>query len=268
MQLISRSSESHWYRWIEETGSILPCYETPRADGEGMRKTTLADARKEKLLVGISTIANMLPKPALTAWLQEKAIYAALTLPRLPDEPLDEFAKRAVIDMTEQTRKAADFGTEIHDAIFDKLLAGIKPPEHLDQWVQGFREWADKNIEDVHALEFVVGDPALGVAGRLDADVTLREFGRTIIDAKTQGIKNGKPNYYDTFPVQLAGYRHCRQRECPEVKFRICSLVIDSATPGPCHANVWLGDDGTYWKIFQNCLENWQYQNNIKIGYK
>jgi len=262
MQLVSRSSDSHWYRFVPPE-LIEPCYEVPKADNSGMTKTTLAHARKQKLLVGISTIANQLPKPALNAWLQEQAIMAALTLPRREGEPLDEFARRAVEDMNSKSQSSRDFGTQIHQAIEDHLDGRQRMPERLQPYLQGFTEWAEKNIEDLHALELVVGDPALGIAGKLDIDCTLKGFGRTVLDVKTQGVKDGKAVYYDTFGVQLAAYKHCRERELPGVTFHTASIIIDSAQPGPVYCNVWLGCDAIHWKVFQNLLENWCYQNSF-----
>jgi hypothetical protein len=255
--------ESHWYSHNPETGAITPCYETSYADpSKGMRRTTLADAKKRGLLVGISTIANMLPKENLINWRIEQGIMAALTLPRLPNESEDAFCKRVIEDSEAQSLKAREWGTEIHNAIENHLNGVQKLPDHLDPYLDGFRDWAAKNIEDIHALELTVGDPALGIAGKLDIDCTLRAVGRTVIDTKTQRIKDGKAKFWDTFPIQLSAYAHGRERELPGVKLNICSLIINSAEPGPVHVNLWLGGRQQYWEVFQHCLALWRYTTN------
>src|SRR5436190_23373532 len=45
--------------------------------------STLRDARKLGLLPSVTNILGVITKPELTAWLQEQAVLAALTLPRL-----------------------------------------------------------------------------------------------------------------------------------------------------------------------------------------
>ena len=69
-----------------------------------------------------------LAKPGLDEWKIEQGIMAALTLPRLPDESLDSFAHRVVVDMGEQVEKAADFGSHscrIRKFVDQGELAGI-----------------------------------------------------------------------------------------------------------------------------------------------
>lgn len=258
MQLIARNSESHYYAYEHETGCIIPMYDVPNKSKGGTRSVTLADAKKQKLMVGISTIANMLPKPALQSWKLEKAIYAALTLPRLPDEPLDAFASRVVLDMDEQSNKAKEFGTRIHDGI-EKILRGVSPEPDLEPWLAGFRKWADEWITEVRGLEQIVGDPALGIAGRLDVDCVLKQFGPSVLDAKTQRIK-GSPTYYSEWLCQLSSYEHCRRRE-DNIQREVVSLVINTAEPGPVHPKVWLGQKAEGFRIFQHCLELWKWSN-------
>lgn len=263
MQLVSREKSGHWYSHCSETGIIMPCYEVPRSDGKGMRSTTLADARKQQLLIGISSVVGVLPKPALESWKQEQAILAALTLPRLPDEPMDVFAKRCCEDMGKQSSDARDFGSQIHQGIEDYLNGmEIRTPSHIKDYLSGFYDFASKNIEEVHGTEQVVGDPALGIAGRLDADVTLKGVGRTVIDAKTQRLKNGTPTFYNEWNVQLSAYEHCRRRE-DNTQRELVSIVINSAKPDEPHVKHWLGSRELGWKMFQHCLEIWMFTNSF-----
>ena len=108
-----RAAEStHWY-----TRDGLPMYTVPSKKDGSPRNTTLRDARELNLIPSVTTILNVAAKPGLTAWLQEQAILAALTLPRDEDEPESVWLKRVVQDSKQQGKDAADKGTEIHEAI-------------------------------------------------------------------------------------------------------------------------------------------------------
>jgi hypothetical protein len=93
-----------------------PYHQIAKKDGTGTRPVTLADARKVLALPSVTNVLAVLAKPGLDAWKIEQGIMAALTLPRVADEPLDMFARRVVTDMGEQVERAADFGTSIHAA--------------------------------------------------------------------------------------------------------------------------------------------------------
>jgi hypothetical protein len=74
----------------------------------------LRDARKFDLVPSVTNVLGVIAKPELTAWLQEQAVLAALTLPRIDGESEDVFAKRVVTDSLTTRDGAADFGTAFH----------------------------------------------------------------------------------------------------------------------------------------------------------
>ena len=82
MILIKRESASHWY-----LPDRTPYHEVERADGSGLRPVTLRDARKSGAYPSVTNIISVLAKPGLDAWRVEQGILAALTLPRLDNEP-------------------------------------------------------------------------------------------------------------------------------------------------------------------------------------
>ena len=93
-----RAAEStHWY-----TRQGSPMYTVPSKKDGTPRNTTLRDARELNLVPSVTTILNVAAKPALTAWLQEQAILAALTLPRQPEEAESAWLKRVVQDSKQQ----------------------------------------------------------------------------------------------------------------------------------------------------------------------
>lgn len=270
MQLINPEKVSHYYKATES--GIIPFYEMLGKNGK-MRAPTVADAREFGLLVSISRIASMLPKPALNAWLQSQAIISALTLPRLPDEAVDVFAQRVVADMEAQSQVAMGFGTRLHAQIEQELLAwpGVYPgecPEILEPYMTNVRSWIENNVTRVIGAEQIVGDLRFGIGGKLDLLCELNMPGNpmAVVDFKTQGIKNGKPGWYPEFPLQLAGYAQCVKQKGPyEIWPQLISVVVDSKTPGPVHMKNW-GDPESYWEVFLHCLEIFCYVNNYRPG--
>ncbi len=142
-----RASESnHWY-----TRDGVPQY-TVEAKKGGMRNTTLRDARVMNLVPSVTTVLNVAAKPALTAWLQQQVLLAALTLPRRSDEPEKEYIDRIINDSKEQGRSAADAGTDIHASIqgfyedrpTGKHQESVRACTYaIDNWV-GLRTWVSE----------------------------------------------------------------------------------------------------------------------------
>ena len=149
MTLIDRQAPSHWYL---RTGQ--PYHEVPKKDGTGNRPVTLADARKCLALPSVTNVLGVLAKPGLDAWKIEQGIMAALTLPQLPGEAVDAFARRVVTDMGEQVERAADFGTAIHAACEMYAREKIVPTDpKLLPFFTDWQRWFDENVERVESLE-------------------------------------------------------------------------------------------------------------------
>lgn len=262
--LITPSQSAHWYI-CTKSGAFRPCHEVPRKDGSGMRATTLADARKMGLLYSVTKVCDVVRKPALETWKLEMGILAALTLPRRDGEAMDEFAYRVVEDMDQQSEKAKSFGSLLHKQVELDLVGKLHFPDWTCEKHLGLvRDWLKEHCEQVHASEIIVGDPALGVAGKLDLDCTLKQYGRCIVDFKTQRVKDGKPAFYDEWPLQLACYRHARQRElfnAPNIiPMRIVSVVINSDPDKPEIYAHWWSDEIDYMALFRGLLDFLKYQ--------
>lgn len=253
MNLISAEKVSHYYRATDQ--GIEAFYEMRGKNGK-MRAPGIDDARELGLLVSISRIASMLPKPYLEAWKQEQAIISALTLPRLPNEPTDAFAKRVVEDMDKQGQAAREFGSRIHAQIETELLShNIYCSEELVPFMTGVRQWIKKNVSKIIGVEQIVGDLKFGIGGKLDLLCELNMPGNPIgvVDFKTQGVKNGKPGFYFDWAVQLAGYAQCaKQKDAYEIWPCLISVVVDSKVPGPVHMKNW-PEPERYWELFLHC---------------
>ena len=129
------AESGHWY-----TKDGTPAYTT---EGKtGLRATTLRDARKLGLLPSVTTIINQLSKAGLDTWKQQQVLLAALTLPRLPDEPEQEWLARVMQDSKAQGKEAAERGTAIHAIIqsyFEQVYMPEKPA-YIDMVVNALDE--------------------------------------------------------------------------------------------------------------------------------
>lgn len=269
MILVAREAASHWYL---PSGEAL--HEVPRADGNGMRPTTLRDARKVNAFPSVTNILNVLAKPALDAWKQEQAIMAALTLPKGENEDLDAFAHRVVADMKEQTSKAADLGTSVHNAIEVYLQTGDVPEEATIRTLfTPAKIWLDANVERIGSVEITAVHPVACYAGK--ADLVAKIGGRwTIVDFKTQNLKvdtrkktagEWKANFYETWPLQLCAYKsalnytgeHSRRIEA------VANVVINSHTPSEVQVKFWPDEEhDSYVRAFAHCTHLWSYLKN------
>jgi len=249
--LVSADRPSHWYR--HDNGAWMPFYEIESANGNGLRPVTLRDARKVSAVPSVTNVLNVVAKPGLESWKATQYIEAALTLPKRPEEPLDEYARRVVEDAEQRSAKARDFGSRLHKAIEPGAM--IDPD--LEPFVAPVRVWMAKNILDVHGSELTVGNQQLGYAGRLDLDCNYVATGRAVIDFKTQAVKNDKPAFYREWARQLAAYQRTRPIATPPYWPAIVSVVIDSVTPRAPFVHVW-DQSEVHYHMFCLCLELWK----------
>jgi hypothetical protein len=256
MKLFSPSSSSHWYA---KDGSPVHTVQM-KTDPTKQRPTTVRDARELGLLPSVTNIIGILDKPALTAWKQEQAVLAAITLPRNPGEGDDDFAIRVTRDATEQVSDAASIGVKMHAAVATLLTTGrIDCDDAIKPLFAPVIEWSDKHIGYVHLAEqTVVGD---GYAGQLDLVAELDDLGPCIIDFKTRKRYNGKFATYDEDGLQLAAYQAAVARGHPHIgPLRRVSVLIDSQNPSEPHLHVWpsLEDHETY-TAFMHIFCVWKF---------
>lgn len=288
MQLAKSTNGGHWYAYDKENDCFAPRYEVLRADpSKGMRKATLADARKNGWVPSVTSIIGVLDKPAVTQYRISQALMAAMTLPRqrepyeewrarLKDDGLglpsfrdayanpprfiesdEAYLARVIEDMEAHSEAAKAKGTEIHGCV-ETILSGKESGVGviMPDFYAPLHEWIHTNIADIHAIEIIVGDPMGGFAGRLDLDCTLKDVGRCIVDWKSQNVKNGKPNFYPEWGMQLMAYSRGRARELNwRIDPQVLSGVIDSNT-GEVYTHLWAGRS-ELWAHFQRCAELW-----------
>ena len=239
MKLFSPDS-AHWY---QRDG--VACHTVPSLKGSlqtaTVRPTTLRDARKLDLLPSVTNILGVIAKPELTAWLQEQAVMAALTLPRIAGETEDAFAKRVVEDSLTTRDGAADFGTAFHhgaERIAQSLEVDGADP--LSAWLERYRDWFQANCVRVLWTEQRVVSNEFGYAGTADLLIEHQAHGLCLVDLKTMKCSRtatGKPQAlkpYKSWAYQLAAYR-----KALGVRATCLNLVVNSLAPEAPMEHVW-----------------------------
>ncbi len=225
---------AHWY-----TPAGEPLYEVPRADGKGMRPTTLRDASAMGLYPSVTTVEQILDKPPLNKWKVEQGILAALTTERKDNESLDDFAARVAEEAESVSGKARDLGSAIHAAIEADLTGAPSPawPAGAEEMRAKWRSWARGELDLTDAeYERIVCHP-LGYGGKVDFYGSDAGGHPLVLDWKTQGTKPGrKANAYDSWGRQLAAYAEAlgAPPEC-----RLLNVVLSTTEPGRLEVVEW-----------------------------
>ncbi len=245
------SESSHWY---DKAGQ--PVYEVPRAKGDGMRPTTLADARKLGLVPSVTNILQVAAKPGLEAWKATQLLQSALTLPKLPDETLDDYAKRVIEDSKAQGKKAAERGTELHAVIEEWIQTDACPA----QWEKHITRLRD-TIYATCALDLKGGKvehsfaSPLGYGGKIDW-----HNDEILIDFKTKAtVADVKRLAYDEHCWQLAAYAVGIEGP-PKPQLLNVFIGVDD-----CEVRIheWSAEDSDKsWRAFKCLLDFWQITKN------
>lgn len=255
------AESSHFY-----TAQGEPLYDIARSDGKGMRKFTLADARKmePRPLPSVTTILKMLHKQALVDWMCEQTALACLTTPRNDGESLDEFVYRVLHTervQDQESQKARDRGTEIHTALED-LFCGKPISPEIDPWVRPAFEAVCKYGELACTERILVGD---GYAGKCD----LIQLGKDcwwLWDWKSSKTLPTKGAYPEA-RLQLGAYAKAWEtftaKQDKPLPIRTGNIYISTVDCGKFV--VCAHDD---WKpayvAFANIVKVWQWQNGYQ----
>jgi hypothetical protein len=237
----------HWYTTTGE-----PAYTTIGANGSE-RNTTLRDARKLGLIPSVTTINNMLAKAGLNSWLQQQVLLAALTLPRLPNEPEEDWLKRVMSDSKATGRDAAERGTRIH-AIVQGHFEGsyhIEPPLYLAN--------TEKALKDAFGEQQWISEKSFahpfGYGGKCD----LMSPNNIVVDFKTKDTPLDKVDVYFEHEMQLAAYRE--GLGMPSAR---CAIVFINGTTNEVKL-IEVTDSALNkaWECFEHLLRVYQIKNGI-----
>jgi len=207
----------HWYK-----PDGTPLHQVQKADGSGMRDTTLADAKKLNLLPSVTGITDIVAKPALMNWKAGQVAAAAFASPPTGEETLEYYSERIINASHTQVAGAADLGSKVHDALEKLLTEGPDAvPESMWPYVGPVVEWKKQAKITYDKIEKVLVSVEYGYAGRCDVLGYDTDGGPVVIDYKTRKTKPKqvcKP--YDTQGMQLAAYAvaHYGEAMLPHVK--------------------------------------------------
>ena len=242
----------HWY-----TKEGTPAYTTIGKTGE--RATTLRDARKEGLLPSVTTIINLMSKPALSSWLQQQVLLAALTLPRESNEPEQEWLKRVMSDSKATGREAAERGTAIHNIIqgyFEQMYLPEKPV-YLDA--------IDSTLKSAFGNQLWLSEKSfghhLGYGGKCDlmAKPMNGQGSGFVVDFKTKDTDLDKVDIYFEHELQLAAYRE--GLNLPNARCAI--LFVNGKTNQVKLVEIEEPQLQKSWECFQHLLRVYQIKNNL-----
>lgn len=266
---------SHFYTTTGE-----PRHFIPKKDGSGNRPSTIADCRKNGWVPSPTTVLKLLAKPGLQDWLIKQSVHAVVTAPDVPGEGLDAKIDRILNQerqQDEESRIAADRGTQIHDALHLLSACVIEPeidhgtisPE-LSPWV--FPAWNHvRSIGTPIASEIVlVGD---GYAGRTDLIIRKHDSPiEIVVDYKTTG-KLPEKGAWPEHRIQLSAYSRARSVSLAKQAHSFASvfpigtanLYISTKEPGRF---VWCDNSATLerdYAMFRHLLEYWRIANNMDV---
>lgn len=226
------------------------------------RGTTLRDARKLNLVPSVTTVLNVIAKPALTNWLVDQGIMAALTMPRIDGEDERTYIARIKTDSKAQAKSAAEEGSRIHDAIEQSFRGGSFDPKYEQHVAAAHAELKRLYPEvDDWIAEKSFAHP-LGFGGKVD----LHSPSTGIVhDWKTKDgdFSDGKKLAYDQ-NVQLAAYQVGLDL-CDDGNGALCksgyihkqcgNSFVSRTHPGAISSVVWTTEQiASGWRIFELAL--------------
>lgn len=235
------SEQGHWY---DQSGQ--PCYTIVGANGKE-RNTTLRDARKFGYVPSVTTVMQVMAKPGLERWKIDQALMAALTLPKLDGESLDDFKKRADEDAKQHAIEAAALGTSIHASLESAFSRQAWPEEHSLHVNAALVAIADRFGHPDWSAEKSFCSP-YGYGGKVDLFCP-----GVVIDFKTKAFgPEDKIKAYDEQIMQLDAYRH--GLGMPNAT--MANLFISVTHPG--HVQLIVHEEGNHFAMFRHLLGFWQ----------
>lgn len=160
---------------------------------------------------GVTSITDVLDKPALTRWKVEQVALAALeNAERLAEDRDSGRAEAAIAYLTTGNTAARDRGSRIHGTIEHILRRSQNVPVDPRDVpaVEGARTWLNEQRVRPVAVEAFLINETLGYGGTLDLVAEIA--GETwLLDWKTsKSVAWPSGAVYDEYRLQLAAYAH------------------------------------------------------------
>jgi hypothetical protein len=243
--LTLRTAEAaHWY---DKDG-------VPHHFRENGKRTTLSDARKNNWYPSVTSIIHDTKRNVtLEDWRARGLVEQALTMPREPNESDEVWWDRVKAADAEERAKAPDLGSDVHLQLSDYISGREKYPRVPGVDLVPVIAWINEHVEGgVTEKSFCYQH--LGYAGCID--FTGEVDGKlSIIDFKTQAVKNGKPTIYSEWGWQLVAYA------AGQMEVDLYSVVIDTTEAGVFtdkNVKLWTPEEKEWaWKGFLGLRDAW-----------
>lgn len=259
MNLVIPEQSAHYYA-LDGT----PVHSVKCKTKDGMRPTTVKDARELSLYPSVTSILSVINKPQLEAWKISQGIIASLTLPRNKGEDLESFAKRVVLDSKSETAKAADKGTQIH-YLAEEHLKGkpIRAAAEILKLFEPLKEWINENVQEIWTAETVLVNVQDGYAGTVDLIGVIKGHGLCCVDFKTTRFKE-KAAFYPEWPLQLSAYARAYNQHIDN----LISVAVnsDENLDEKPQIKVWEESQDFYYTNFKAALQLWKYLKRYNPG--
>lgn len=225
------------------------------------RNTTLRDARKLGLLPSVTGITGIFAKPGLERWKRNELCRIAFELEPIDGESLEDFTDRCLVAHQKPVESAADFGSEIHNAI-EHYFEGKPIPDHLLEYIQPAFDWKQKNQLSFIERELILVNPEHGFAGMCDIVGKGPDGQQFIIDWKTRKTKpKVKVTSYDFQVHQIAAYggTYFGEKEILGGRVYGANCYISSTEPGRFEVISYSPEElAEAWKAFVAACEIWR----------
>ena len=220
------------------------CSEIPKKSGNGTKAPTIKDAIELTLVPSCTEILNIVSKPYLLTWIEDRAFKFAWdsALTSIPYED----AKTQYKQMSDQAR---DRGTELHDQMSRM---------EINDWTSEAINWINERYVKIeHEVQFA----GTMYGGTIDAICTDKDGNVDILDFKFV-MSDRKPR--DSELWQLAAYKSHVDITRP---VRTCyNLLISQETGKLLVAHEWSKEElDRGYHVFQSLLDSWQHINNYNI---
>lgn len=256
------SEGGHWY---DQHGNQIG--EVERAKGDGMRKPTLRDARKNNWGCGVTTVIGCAAAPGLTRWKMERAADSAVSLPMLAGESKSDWYGRVLADAGEIAKKAAEEGTRIHAAI-EQYYRGEPYDKFYRAHVLGVADLIEQNCPTADGPDMLhpwlaetgIAHPwGYGTKADLHSEAWVLDFkGR---DGNQEVMDNLKT--YESHWMQLAATRQALDLKVPTKHKKDCAIIYVSRTHPSCCSFVKVTEEQLErgLAMFKAQLDYWQAKN-------
>ena len=251
-----RGSGGHWY-----TSDGKAMHTMPLQSGDGERNTTLRDAKKLGLYPSVTTLLGLFAKPGLDRWKQDQLLNIAFSNPPKAGESYEDYANRCLVEHEKPVEEAADFGTEVHDAI-EAYYKGSHIPDHLLGYIQPALDWKQENQLTFIEFEKMLVNKENGFAGTVDIVGKGVEDQMFIVDWKTRRTKpKVKVAAYDFQVHQIAAYAATYWGEENVLNHRVhgANCFISSTEEGRFEVVKYSPEElADAWLVFRSICKIWR----------